>query len=63
MDSAVLIRQIQGKVRWGKGDPETVVEAPRGVLWLREDGGIGSTLYVKEQDAIAGDPKKGWNAK
>ena len=33
-------------------------DAPIGSLAVRRDGGIGSTLYVKEADTMAG-----WNAK
>jgi hypothetical protein len=32
----------------GAGSPEGVVVAPVGSLWLRNDGGASSTLYVKE---------------
>lgn len=63
MDLAVLITQLQEHVRWGSGSPENVVSSRKGVLWVRSDGGVGTTLYVKEQDSIAGDPTRGWNPK
>lgn len=44
----------------GTGDPNGVYVANRGTLFLRMDGGVGSTLYVKE----AGDGlDTGWTAK
>ncbi|HEY4096156.1 MAG TPA: hypothetical protein VGM33_11615 [Baekduia sp.] len=55
-----LVRQLQGHWRWGTGDPEGVVAAPVGVVWLREDGGAGSTMYVKES---GGSGPSGWVAK
>jgi hypothetical protein len=58
-DPGVLIRQLQGKVRWGSGTPEGAVTAPVGVLYLRDDGGAGTTLYVKE----SGTGNTGWVAK
>jgi hypothetical protein len=42
----------------GTGSPETVHTADRGTLFLRTDGGVGSTLYVKETDSVA----TGWRA-
>ena len=38
-------------VRTGTGDPETVVTAPVGTIFLRTDGGAASTLYIKESGA------------
>lgn len=55
----VLIRQLQGKWRWGTGSPEGVVTAPVGTAYLRNDGGAGTTLYVKE----TGTGNTGWAAK
>lgn len=43
----------------GAGDPETVVTAPVGSLYLRTDGGTLTTLYVKE----SGAGNTGWAAK
>lgn len=54
-----LVRQLQGAVRRGPGSPEGVVTAPVGVIWLREDGGAATTLYVKE----SGTGNTGWVAK
>lgn len=56
---AVLIQQLQGKLRWGTGSPETVVTAPVGTAYLREDGGAGTTLYIKE----SGSGATGWVGK
>jgi hypothetical protein len=46
-------------IRSGTGTPEGVVTAPVGSLFLRKDGGAGSTLYVKE----TGTGNTGWVAK
>ena len=35
----------------GTGSPETVVTAPVGHVYLRSDGGAGTTLYIKESGA------------
>lgn len=37
----------------GKGDPTGMLKAPQGSLFLRIDGGAGSTLYVKEGPTVA----------
>jgi hypothetical protein len=46
-------------IKWGNGSPEGVVTASVGSLYLRFDGGAGSTLYVKE----SGTGNTGWVAK
>jgi hypothetical protein len=38
------------RVKWGTGDPEGVVVADRGTIFMRTDGGVGSTMYSKEAD-------------
>lgn len=43
----------------GTGSPEGVLAAPVGSLWLRTDGGAGTTLYVKE----SGTGNTGWAGK
>ena len=43
----------------GTGDPEDVVTAPVGHLYLRLDGGENTTLYVKEANTDA----TGWVGK
>ena len=43
----------------GSGSPEGVVTAPVGKLYLRTNGGAGTTLYVKE----SGSGNTGWVAK
>lgn len=43
----------------GTGSPEGVVTAPIGKLYLRQDGGANTTLYVKE----SGVSSTGWIAK
>ena len=39
------------RIMAGAGSPESVVSAPVGSLWLRTDGGAGTTLWVKESGA------------
>lgn len=46
-------------IRTGTGTPEAAVTAPVGSLFLRTDGGAGTTLYVKE----SGTGNTGWVAK
>lgn len=46
-------------IRAGTGDPEGAVAAAVGSLFLRLDGGVGSTLYVKQ----SGTGNTGWAAK
>jgi hypothetical protein len=43
----------------GTGSPENVVTAVVGAIYARTDGGIGSTLYIKE----SGTGNTGWAAK
>jgi len=43
----------------GTGSPEGVVTAPVGSIYTRTDGGVGTTLYVKE----TGAGNTGWSAK
>lgn len=43
----------------GNGTPEGVITAPKGSIWLRKDGGVGTTLYIKE----TGNGNTGWTAK
>jgi hypothetical protein len=44
----------------GPGDPTGVVRGSPPMVWLRTDGGPGTTLYVKESGV---DDTAGWNAK
>jgi hypothetical protein len=63
---ATLVRQTQGPLsRLGgailgpqAGNPNGSVSAPQGTLYLRSDGGAGSTLYVRETGAA-----DNWTAK
>lgn len=47
------------QVRSGAGSPEGAVNAPVGSMWLRTDGGAGTTLYVKQ----SGTGNTGWAGK
>jgi len=42
---------IRGTIRSASGSPENTVTAPVGSLYLRTDGGLLTTLYVKESGA------------
>ncbi|MEM9527100.1 MAG: GDSL-type esterase/lipase family protein [Bacteroidota bacterium] len=53
------VSAIQDLVRSGTGSPEGAVSAPVGTMYLRSDGGAGTTLYVKE----SGTGNTGWTAK
>lgn len=57
---STLVRQLQGRMLEGTGSPENVVAAPVGTLYTRTDGGLGTTLYCKEQ---GGSTDTGWQAK
>lgn len=48
-----------GLPKTGSGSPEGVLTASIGTLYLRADGGTGTTLYVKE----SGTGDTGWVAK
>lgn len=48
-----------GLILFGTGSPEAVVTAPVGAIYTRNDGGAGTTLYVKE----TGTGATGWVAK
>lgn len=43
----------------GTGTPEAVVSAPVGTVFLRDDGGAATVLYIKE----SGTGNTGWVAK
>jgi len=47
---AAFHNQFAGMLFSGTGDPENVVKAGIGALYMRRDGGAGTTLYVKESD-------------
>lgn len=59
-DSGIVLGGTSGPfIKSGAGSPETVVTAPIGSMFLRTDGGLLSTLYVKE----SGSGNTGWAAK
>jgi len=53
------IQWTNSKLYAGSGSPENAIAATIGSLYLRTDGGTGSTFYVKE----SGAGKTGWVAK
>lgn len=46
----------------GSGDPESVVEARQGALYMDESASAGDVLYVKRLADIGGDKTQGWRA-
>lgn len=53
------VQNIIDRVLYGTGSPEGVVVASVGVMFLRDDGGVGTTLYIKE----SGSSNTGWVGK
>ena len=53
------VTTLEARVLRGTGSPESNVVASTGTLYLRSDGGAGTTLYVKE----SGTGNTGWIAK
>jgi len=49
----------QAQIRTGTGSPEGVLSAPVGSVYLRKDGGSGTSLYVKQ----SGSGNTGWAGK
>lgn len=58
IDALVLLIS-SGLPARGAGSPEGAVAADVGSIYIRTDGGSGTTLYVKE----SGSEKTGWIAK
>lgn len=57
---AATVRQLQALVPiLGTGSPEGAVAAPVGATYRRQDGGTGTSLYVKE----SGTGNTGWVGK
>ena len=46
----------------GTGDPESVIEAEQGALFLDTNANVGDVLYVKRLADIGGDKTQGWRA-
>lgn len=55
----LLDQQNQTRIVFGNGSPEGVVTAGVGSLYLRQNGGAGTSLYVKQ----SGTGNTGWAAK
>lgn len=59
-EMAQEINVLAGYVFVGAGSPETKIKANRGSLYLRTDGGAGTSMYIKEGgDGLA----TGWVSK
>lgn len=59
LTGALSVSNTTATISSGTGTPESVVTAPVGSLFLRTDGGAGTTLYVKE----SGAGNTGWISK
>lgn len=57
--SLTVRRLFSRYIKVGDGTPEGAITAPVGTLFLRQDGGSNTTLYVKE----SGTGNTGWVAK
>jgi hypothetical protein len=59
--NGVTVLYLNGTVGWfrGSGTPEAAVTATIGSFFSREDGGAGTSWYVKE----SGTGNTGWVAK
>jgi hypothetical protein len=44
----------------GTGSPEGIIESKQGRFYINIAGGVGTILYVKRLDDIAGNRKTGW---
>lgn len=42
-----MFTELYGKVSWGNGVPGAAA-GPKGTMYLRQDGGAGTTLYIRE---------------
>lgn len=47
---------LMTRIHTGSGTPEAAIKAPVGHLYLRDDGGANTTIYVKE----SGTGNTGW---
>lgn len=56
---AIGVKGTAAEIHSGTGSPEGAVEAPRGSIFMRTDGGAGTSLYVKE----SGTTSSGWVGK
>lgn len=54
-----FLSRFGDRVRFGTGTPEGVVVANVGSMFLRDDGGAATTLYIKE----SGSGNTGWISK
>jgi hypothetical protein len=58
-DAGTIIIGGGPQIRNGNGSPEGVISAPAGSMYLRKDGGAGTSHYIKE----SGTGNTGWIAK
>lgn len=54
-----LATDVLNHVQIGDGDPTGTLETKRKMIFIRQDGGVGSTLYVNE---VGDGTSAGWRA-
>lgn len=54
------VNNLLTRVQIGDGSPEGIVTAPQGMVYLRRDGGAGTTVYYKSSGGIAVPTNTGW---
>jgi hypothetical protein len=57
---ALKLGELKQFIFWGTGSPNTVVTASVGAIFLRLDGGAGTSIYIKESGTST---NTGWIAK
>lgn len=60
VEDQAFIDLLQARIRFGSDSPIDSVVADIGSIYLRNDGGTNTTLYVKESDSGL---SSGWIAK
>lgn len=58
-----FVNLLLNGVQFGEGTPNGAVTAKQGSLYLRSDGGAGTTLYVKESGGVTTPTNTGWAPK
>lgn len=59
---ASLIKLFSRSLIVGSGNPDGVVEANQGALYMDQDAAAGDILYVKRLASVSGDVTLGWRA-
>ena len=57
---AFMLQLFEQSLIIGTGNPEGFLDAGIGKFYMDDTGTSGSILYIKQQEEISGDRKKGW---